>query len=571
MKKKIIIPIAVVILAVIILSVVLLPRGNKTAKQNGTDASPGENSKFSFLTLKDADTETGYDESQADKIELSDSMTDKTVEITSGGTYIISGSLSDGQIIINAPDSEKVRLILNNVTLSSSTGAPIYVKSSDKTIITLAEGSENVLSDTKRESGDDNAVIYSETDLSINGTGTLTINALYNDGINCRDDLKLVDGTYIINAVDDGIVGHDSVTVAGGTYTIDSKDDGIKSSKSGNDSKGYVHITGGDFTINCGDDGIHAETYLYIENGTINITECYEGIEGHYITIDDGTISINSSDDGINAAKDSASSLVINGGDIYVNAEGDGIDSNGTVVINSGIVVVDGPVSDGDSGLDYDVSCTVNGGYIFIAGSSGMAEGFSSNSTQCGTLLAVTNGAAGDTVSLADSEGNVILSYTPSKKYGAVNISSPDMKTGETYTLYTGGTITGATELNAKISKGGTISNGTSVSEYTQSDMTYSDIKGGFGPGGNGGDPNGGNPNGGNRPGSGKFNPDDNSGDFTPPDMSDDERPGMPDGEMPSMPDGERPEKPDNNGTRPEKSDNDGARPEKPDETSEIS
>lgn len=545
MKKKIIIPIAVVILAVIILSVVLLPRGNKTAKQNGTDASPGENSKFSFLTLKDADTETGYDESQADKIELSDSMTDKTIEITSGGTYIISGSLSDGQIIINVPDSEKVRLILNNVTLSSSTGAPIYVKSSDKTIITLAEGSENVLSDTKRESGDDNAVIYSETDLSINGTGTLTINALYNDGINCRDDLKLVDGTYIINAVDDGIVGHDSLTVAGGTYTIDSKDDGIKSSKSDNDSKGYVHIMGGNFTINCGDDGIHAETYLYIENGTINITECYEGIEGHYITIDDGIISIKSSDDGINAAKDSASSLVINDGKIYVNAEGDGIDSNGTVVINSGTIVVDGPVSDGDSGLDYDVSCTINGGYIFIAGSSGMAEGFSSDSTQCGALLAVTDGTTGDTVSLADSKGNVILSYTPSKKYSAVNISSPDMKTDETYTLYTGGTITGSTELVAGLSKGGTISGGTSVSEYTQSDMTYSDIKGGFGPGGNGA-----------RPGGGKFNPDDSSGNLTPPDMSDDERPGMPDGKTPDMPGDKMP---------------DGGRPEKPGETSEIS
>lgn len=183
-------------------------------------------------------------------------------------------------------------------------------------------------------------------------------------------------------------------------------------------------------------------------------------------------------------------------------------------MINSGIVVVDGPVSDGNSGLDYDANCTINGGYIFIAGSSGMAEGFSSDSTQCGALLAVTNGSAENTVSLADSKGNVILSYTPSKKYGALNISSPDMKTGETYTLYTGGTITGITELNSRISKGGTISDGNSVLEYTQSDVTYSGIKGGFGPGGNG------RPN---------------------------ERPSMP-----SMSDGERPEKPDNNGSRPE-------------------
>ena len=482
MKKKITSFLAFVILAAGILLVVFLPGNKKATKLDGTATSADDNQESIFLTVKNADIETDYDESQADKIELSDSMTDKTIEITSGGTYIISGSLSDGQIIVNAPDSEKVHLILNNVTLGSSTGAPIYVKSSDKTIITLAKDSENSLSDTNRESGDDNAVIYSETDLSINGTGTLTINALYNNGINCRDDLKLINGTYIINSVDDGIVGHDSVTVAGG-----------------------------EFTINCGGDGIQAETYLYIENGTINITECYEGIEGHNVTIDNGTININSSDDGINAAKDSASSIVINGGDIYVNAEGDGIDSNGTIVINSGIVVMDGPVSDGNSGLDYDANCTINGGYIFIAGSSGMAEGFSSDSTQCGALLAVTNGSAENTISLADSKGNVILSYTPSKKYGALNISSPDMKTGETYTLYTGGTITGITELNSRISKGGTISDGSSVLEYTQTDVTYSDIKGGFGPGGNG------RPNG---------------------------RPSMPDGEMPDMPDSTRPEKP---------------------------
>lgn len=521
MKKKITSFLAFVILAAGILLVVFLPGNKKATKRDGTSTSADDNQESIFLTVKNADIETDYDESQADKIELSDSMTDKTIEITSGGTYIISGSLSDGQIIVNAPDSEKVHLILNNVTLGSSTGAPIYIKSSDKTIITLAKDSENSLSDTNRESGDDNAVIYSETDLSINGTGTLTINALYNNGINCRDDLKLINGTYIINSVDDGIVGHDSVTVAGGTFTINCKGDAIKSGKSDNDSEGYVHITGGEFTINCGGDGIQAETYLYIENGTINITECYEGIEGHNVTIDNGTISINSSDDGINAAKNSASSIVINGGDIYVNAEGDGIDSNGTIVINSGIVVVDGPVSDGNSGLDYDANCTINGGYIFIAGSSGMAEGFSSDSTQCGALLAVTNGSAENTVSLADSKGNVILSYTPSKNYGSLNISSPDMKTGETYTLYTGGTITGITELNSRISKGGTISDGSSVLEYTQSDVTYSDIKGGFGPGGNG-RPNGGNggPN---------------------------ERPGMPD-----MSDGERREKPDNNGSRPE-------------------
>lgn len=269
MKKKIIISLAFVVLAAGILLVVFLPGNKKATKRDGTATSSDDNQESFFLTIKNADTETDYDESQADKIELSDSMTDKTIEITSGGTYIISGSLSDGQIIVNAPDSEKVHLILNNVTLGSSTGAPIYVKSSDKTIITLAENSENSLSDTNREYGDDNAVIYSETDLSINGTGTLTINALYNNGINCRDDLKLVDGTYVINAVDDGIVGHDSVTVAGGTFTINSKGDAIKSSKSDNDSEGYVHITGGEFTINCGDDGIHAETYLYIENGTI--------------------------------------------------------------------------------------------------------------------------------------------------------------------------------------------------------------------------------------------------------------------------------------------------------------
>ena len=198
-----------------------------------------------------------------DGAEVSDSI----VTITTAGNYIISGTLDDGQIIVQADKEDKVKVILNGVDLSCSYNAPIYVESADKVVITLEGSSVNTINDaetyTETEEGIDSA-IYSKDDLTINGTGSLTINANYMYAINSKDDLKINGGNIDIISIGDAIRGKDSVTVKDGNITIDSGGDGIKS------TKGDVAISGGTMDIKASNDAIQAETTVDISGGIIN-------------------------------------------------------------------------------------------------------------------------------------------------------------------------------------------------------------------------------------------------------------------------------------------------------------
>ena len=207
-------------------------------------------------------------------------------------------------------------------------------------------------------------------------------------------------------------------------------------------------------------------------------------------------------------------SLTINGGTVYVNAGGDGIDSNSYIVMTGGALVVDGPTGNGNGGLDYNNYFTVTGGYLVVAGSSGMAQNISDSSTQCGALMAVSGGTAGTPVTVADAYGNVIISFTPAKSYNALNISTPDMKTGTTYTIYQSGTLTGSTQIVKDCYTGGTIEGGTELTTFEQSStVTNSGISGNGGMGGQ--RPGGGNFGGGQKPDDSNFGggqkPDDSS------------------------------------------------------------
>lgn len=245
----------------------------------------------------DRDLDVGYEESDSVKISLSDdsttvssgssdnSSTDDTVDgvtvdgnvitITSGGTYIISGTLTEGQLVVDA-DDEKVQLVLDNADITCSTSAAIYVKSAGKTFITLAEGSENILMNTAEfEAIDDNnidAVIFSKDDLALNGSGTLTINSENGHGIVSKDDLKITGGTYNITAASHALSGKDSVRIAEGTFNLVSGKDGIHSENTDDSSKGYVYIAGGEFTIDSTGDGIDASNIVQIDDGTFDIT-----------------------------------------------------------------------------------------------------------------------------------------------------------------------------------------------------------------------------------------------------------------------------------------------------------
>lgn len=245
----------------------------------------------------DRDLDVGYEESDSVKISLSDdsttvssgssdnSSTDDTVDgvtvdgnvitITSGGTYIISGTLTEGQLVVDA-DDEKVQLVLDNADITCATSAAIYVKSASKTFITLAEGSENILMNTAEfEAIDDNnidAVIFSKDDLALNGSGTLTINSENGHGIVSKDDLKITGGTYNITAASHALSGKDSVRIAAGTFNLVSGKDGIHSENADDSSKGYVYIAGGEFMIDSTGDGIDASNIVQIDGGTFDIT-----------------------------------------------------------------------------------------------------------------------------------------------------------------------------------------------------------------------------------------------------------------------------------------------------------
>lgn len=237
--------------------------------------------------------ETKADENQADESETDGTKADKSetnetkaassgvsisgniITISKEGTYVLSGALSEGQIVVDA-DSAKVQLVLDNVDITCASSAAIYVKNADKTFITLAEGSENILMNTAEyEAIDDNnidAVIFSKDDLTLNGKGTLTINSEYGHGIVSKDDLKLVSGICNITAKKHALSGKDSVRIAAGTYNLTSGKDGIHSENADDDEKGFVYIASGDFTIESAGDGIDASYVVQIDDGDFDIT-----------------------------------------------------------------------------------------------------------------------------------------------------------------------------------------------------------------------------------------------------------------------------------------------------------
>ena len=301
------------------------------------------------------------------------SISGTVVTIKSEGTYIISGTLEDGYIVVNAGKEDKIQIVLNGVSITSKTFAPIYVVQADKVFITLSDGTTNTLENggSFKQIDDNNvdAVIFSKDDITINGTGTLTIKSPAGHGIVGKDEVTIASGTYNITSAKTAIRGNDSVAIADGTFTLNAETDGIHAEDNDDDSVGLVYIEGGTFNIKAGDDAIHATTTLQIDGGTFDITAA-EGLEATVIKINDGTISINASDDGINAAKKSSTTtplVEINGGKVTITmgqGDTDGIDSNGNITINGGTVSVTG-----NSAFDYDGTGTINGGTVIVNGS----------------------------------------------------------------------------------------------------------------------------------------------------------------------------------------------------------
>ena len=251
---------------------------------------------------------------------------DGNVVIAEAGRYVLSGSLEDGSIIVDAHDSSKVWILLDGVEINCSDDACIQVDQADKVFLTLAEGSQNILtsgsvySDTALSDGTDGA-IFAHDDLTINGGGSLTVTAQYSHGISANDDLVITGGTITISAVDDAIHVNDSIRIKDAAITATAGDDGllttnevengylyiesgtldITASGDGIHTTGDITVAGGETNISAGDDGIHSDASVYVQSGTILISDCYEGIEALIIDVSGGDVSINCEDDGFNA------------------------------------------------------------------------------------------------------------------------------------------------------------------------------------------------------------------------------------------------------------------------------
>lgn len=199
------------------------------------------------------------------------------ITVAKEGVYRVSGTLNDGQIVVNA-DKAKVQLILDNADITCKTSSPIYGADSDKIFISLAENSVNTLTDgssytyADEEKQEPDACIFSRDSITINGSGTLNVNANFADGIRSRDDVVITGGNINVTSEGDGVKGKDYVAVCGGKINIKSGGDGIKSTQKDDTSLGFVYIEGGEFLINAEQDGIQAETKLIIAGGEFDVT-----------------------------------------------------------------------------------------------------------------------------------------------------------------------------------------------------------------------------------------------------------------------------------------------------------
>ena len=296
-----------------------------------------------------------------------------TVTITGEGTYFFIGELKDGQIIVDTDKETFVKLVFSGVNISCSDTAPVYIKGGN-TIITLAAGTENTITDGEsyvcEEDGEDEpgAAIFSKDDLTFNGTGSLTVNANYNNGIQSKDDLKFVNGTYVNTAKDDGMVGKDSVSVKNGDFTIQSGGDGIKSTNMEETDKGYILLENGTFQITSDGDAIQAETLLRINDGSFDIVA---GGSVESVGSSNGNRT-DSTDDTSTKGLKSYVELLIAGGEYSIDTYDDGVHSGKNVQIDSGTFVI----NSGDDGIHAEESLLINAGNIDIQQSYEGLEGF---------------------------------------------------------------------------------------------------------------------------------------------------------------------------------------------------
>lgn len=394
------------------------------------------------------DLDDAWDTENATRIVLSDEgstvkgngayVNNGDIYIVYSGKYVLSGELSNGSVIVKANGNDKIWLKFSGVSIHCEDNAAIHVEQADKVFMTLQDGTENTLSSgtsfgEEAVSAGVDGTIYSRDDLTINGTGSLQVMAKYRHGIVCNDDFVMTGGTLDITAAQDAVHANDSVRLKDASLTLSAGDDGITAS---NDDE---------------------TSFLYVESGNICIPSCCEGLEAVQITIAGGTFDIRPTDDGLNANGYSGNSVItITGGEITVVIENgqdaDGIDSNKDIYISGGRLIVS--VSDNggscaiDCGSENGGVCEITGGTVLACGSSRMAEGFDTSSSQ-GFLMQNVSAEAGTTAKIKDANGNELISEVVPCGFSSILVSTPEMKVGDICTLVIGDTETEVTIDNS--------------------------------------------------------------------------------------------------------------------------
>lgn len=449
------------------------------------------------LVLADGSTSTVSD---ADTYVYPDSTTDEPdgaifstadLTITGNGSLTVEANAGDGIV-------SKDGLVISGGDLTV-TAADDAIRGKDYVVVKDSATSSPTITATAGGDGlkstnvDDATLGY----VSVSG-GTVDLTT-EGDGIQAETDAIVTGGTISVVAAggstgtvatdvsSKGVKGTASVLVSGGTVDVDAADDALH-------SDGLVAVSGGAVTLASGDDGVHADGALTISAGTVVVRASYEGLEAASITLSGGDVQVTAEDDGINVSGGADSSgtggpggmgggggmggeetftadaetfLLISGGTLAVDAGGDGLDSNGSIEIAGGTTTVNGPTDGGNGAIDANSGVEVSGGVLVAAGSAGMAVSPAASSPQASTMVVFDSAqAAGTTVSLVAEDGSVVASYTPTKTFETVVFSTPDLVAGATYTITSGGTVTGDDDGDGLV-LGGTLSGSTDAGSVT--------------------------------------------------------------------------------------------------------
>ncbi|MBQ6493761.1 MAG: carbohydrate-binding domain-containing protein [Erysipelotrichaceae bacterium] len=483
----------ITVLALLLLSGCNTVISDNTGKGDNDNDGPATAYDLSF---READIDSEYAISGSTYISLGD----EDVKITKGGTYILEGQMNGASVIVDVADNDDVRLVLNNVTINAEDFAGIYIINGDEITITLAEGSNNTITDSgDYEQIDDNSVdalIYSKADLIINGNGTLNLKSSYNHGIVSKDDLIITGGTYNIETAGQGLRGKDCLKIRDGTFNLVTYKDALKSDNSSDEYRGYVYITGGDFVIETYADAIYGYSLVNITGGDFviscaksNSADSYKAIKSAgMIDISNGTFKIDTVDDAIHCDSD----VLIGGGTFEIESGDDAIHADQKVEIS-------------DGKLDITAAEGIEATYVLISGGD------------------ITINASDDGI----NAGAKSSAYTPTVEITGGKLTI-NMGQGDTdgidsngYIYIKGGTVAITAQFPFDYDSGAELSGGTVTVNGEEVDEISNQFGGG-GPGGGfpGGD-NGNNDNGfpggseppeGQSPGEGQMPPGQSSG-----------------------------------------------------------